>query len=108
MLNNPEVEDCWEIEQGVHYSENHCLSFWRETICASEFVFDITENGYKIPFRITPTAYSIENRSSAKRRDSFVRAAISELLARGCVREVANYPEFCNPLHVVVQSSGKS
>ena len=107
-LNNPAVEDCWEIEQGVHYSEifhgklRSCLSFWRETICALEFVLDVTENGYKIPFKITPTTYSIENRSSAKRRDSFVREAISELLARGCVREVANYPEFCNPLHVAV------
>ena len=112
-LNNPEVGDCWEIEQGVHYSEifhgklRSCLSFWRETICASEFVLDIIENGYKILFKITPTTYSIGNRSSAKRRDSFVREAISELLARVCVREVANYSEFCNPLHVAVQSSGK-
>ena len=43
-------------------------------------------------------AYLIENRPSPKRRDSFVRAGISELLARGSVREVANYPEFCNPI----------
>ena len=84
-----------------------CASFWRDTICASEFVLDIIEHGYKIPFKITTPPYSIENRSSATRRDSFVREAISELLARGCVREVANYPEFCNPLHVAVQSSGK-
>ena len=104
---------CWEIEQGVHYCEifhgklRSCLSFWRETVCASEFVLDIIANGYKIPFRITPRPYSIDNRSSATRRDRFVREAISELLARGCVREVANYPDFCNPLHVAVQSSGK-
>ena len=113
MLDNSDVEDCWEIEQGVHYSEifhgklRSCLSFWRETVCASEFVLDIIANGYKIPFRITPRPYSIENRSSAARRDRFVREAISELLARGCVREVANYPDFCNPLHVAVLSSGK-
>ena len=109
----PAGEDCWELEQGVHYYEifhgklRACASFWRDTICASEFVLDIIEHGYKIPFKITPPPYSIENRSSATRRDSFVREAISELLARGCVREVANYPEFCNPLHVAVQSSGK-
>ena len=113
MPNIPAGEDCWELEQGVHYCEifhgklRACASFWRDTICASEFVLDIIEHGYKIPFKITPPPYSIENRSSATRRDSFVREAISELLARGCVREVANYPEFCNPLHVAVQSSGK-
>ena len=48
-------------------------AFWRETVCASEFVLDIIANGYKILFRITPRPYSIENRSSATRRDRFVR-----------------------------------
>ena len=47
------------------------------------------------------------NRSSALRRDSFVQEAISELMSRGCLREVTDYPQFCNPLHVAVQSSGK-
>ena len=51
--------------------------------------------------------YSFENRSSARRRDSFVEGAISELMSRGCLREVSDYPQFCNPLHVAVQSSGK-
>ena len=51
--------------------------------------------------------YSFENRSSAHRRDSFVEGAISELMSRGCLREVSDYPQFCNPLHVAVQSSGK-
>ena len=46
--------------------------------------------------------YSIENRSSA-----FVEGAIPELMSRGCLREVSDYPQFCNPLHVAVQSSGK-
>ena len=93
MPNIPAAEDCWEIEQGVHYSEifhgklRACASFWRDTICASEFVLDIIEHVYKIPFQITPPPYSIENHSSAMRRDSFVREAISELLASGCVRE---------------------
>ena len=29
------------------------------------------------------------------------------MLTRGCIREVPVYPQFCNPLHVAVQSSGK-
>ena len=72
-------------------------------------VLDIIRNGYKILFRETPLPYSIENRSSssARRQDSFVEGAISELMSRGCLREVSDYPQFCNPLHVAVQSSGK-
>ena len=71
MPNIPAAEDCWEIEQGVHYSEifhgklRACASFWRDTIGASEFVLDIIEHVYKIPFQITPPPYSIENHSSA-------------------------------------------
>ena len=38
---------------------------------------------------------------------NFVQEAISELLIRGCIREAPIYPQFCNPLHVPVQSSGK-
>ena len=39
---------------------------------------------------------------------SFVQGAISELLTRSCIREAPVYPPFCNPLHVAVQSSGKT
>ena len=63
--------------------------------------------GIKLSLK-SPPPYSIANRSSATRNDSSLREAISGLLARGCVREVANYPECCNPLHVAVQSLGKS
>ena len=83
------------------------FTFWRDTIQASDFVLDIIQNGYKILFMESPLPFSIENGSSALRRDSFVREAISELMARGCVREVQEYPQFCNRLHVAVQSSGK-
>ena len=51
--------------------------------------------------------YSIENRSSARRQHSFVEGAISELMSRGCLREASEYHQFCNPLHIAVQSSGK-
>ena len=81
--------------------------FWRDVVRASEFVLDIIQNGYKILFRESPLPYSIENRSSALHQRSFVQGAISELLTRGCIRETPVYPQFCNPLHVAVQSSGK-
>ena len=83
------------------------LSFWRDSVRASDSVLDIIENGYKILFRESPLPYSIENRSSALIHRGFVQEAVSGLLTRGCIREVSVYPPFCNPLHVVVQSSGK-
>ena len=81
--------------------------FWHDVVRASEFVLDIIQNGYKILFRESPFPYLIENRSSALHQRSFVQEAISELLIRGCIRETPAYPQFCNPLHVAVQSSGK-
>ena len=36
-----------------------------------------------------------------------MEGAISELMSCGCLREVLDYPRFCNPLHVAVHFSGK-
>ena len=83
------------------------FAFWRHVVRASEFVFDIIQNGYKFLFRESPLPFSIENLSTALDWRSFVQGAISELLARGCIREAPVYPQFCNPLHAAVQSSGK-
>ena len=72
---------------------------------ALTLIMDI-ENGYnEILFRESPLPYSIENRSSALNHRGFIQGAVSELLTRGCIREVSVYPRFCNPLHVAVQSS---
>ena len=76
--------------------------FWRDVVRAPEFVLDIIQNGYKILFQESPLLYSIENLSSALHQ-----RAISELFTHGCIRETPVYPQFCNPLHVTVQSSGK-
>ena len=62
------------------------FTFWQDTIQAWDFVLDIIRNGYKVLFRETLLPYSIENRSSALRRDSFVEGAISELTSHGCLR----------------------
>jgi len=47
--------------------------FLRDVVRASEFVFEIIQNGYKILFRESPLACSIENRSSALHQRSFVQ-----------------------------------
>ena len=36
-----------------------CISFWEDTVEASDFVLDIIEHGYKILFYQTPLRYFI-------------------------------------------------
>ena len=83
------------------------LKFWREVIKPSDFILNMIQSGYKIPFHTTPGPYYYDNRSSALRRKSFVEFQIRELLENGCISEVPDCPEFINPLHVAVQPSGK-
>ena len=65
------------------------------------------DNGYKILFENAPTSYSFENGGSTNKYNVFVSESILELLERGCIKELSNPSEFCNPLHIAVQSSGK-
>ena len=89
-----------QSDQGV--DDSSCIqgklsanfAFWRDVVRASEFVFDIIQNGYQILFRESPLPFSIENLSTALDWRSFVQGAISELLTRGCIREAPVYPSF--------------
>jgi hypothetical protein len=68
--------DQYEFEQVIEASSftqgklHANFTFWRDTIQASDFVLDIIQNGYKILFMESPLPFSIENRSSALRRDT--------------------------------------
>ena len=50
--------------------------------------------GYRIPFFDLPENFVIPNRSSAFKFKEFVNEAISELIQRGCVKEVLYPPKF--------------
>ena len=88
------------------------VDFWSNSIRASDFIINtIVEGtiveGYRIPFFDLPENFVIPNRSSAFKFKDFVNEGISELIERGCVKEVLIPPKFINPLHVVQQSGGK-
>ena len=83
------------------------VDFWSNSIRGSDFIINTIVEGYRIPFFDLPDNFVIPNRSSAFKFKDFVNEAISELIERGCVKEVLNPPKFINPLHVVQQSSGK-
>lgn len=83
------------------------VDFWSNSIRASDFIINTIVEGYRIPFFDLPENFVIPNRSSAFKFKDFVNEAISELIERGCVKEVLIPPKFINPLRVVQQSSGK-
>ena len=77
------------------------LAFQKTDICASGFVLDITENGYKIPFMETPPPFSFKSRSSAFKvikHGKFVEEAIQELLNNDCIEELTQPSSFISPL----------
>ena len=68
------------------------VDFWSNSIRASDFIINTVVEGYRIPFFDLPENFVIPNRSSALKFKDFVNEAISELIERGCVKEVLNPP----------------
>ena len=104
--------DSYEYEQGVSSNfvvpgslKNH-IQFWR-SIGTSQFILDVIDEGYRIPFYSTPPPSFWQNNKSALAHPSFVDEAISELLLSNRVFETDVIPRNVNPLSVSIQSSGK-
>ena len=75
------------------------LSFWKE-INANDYILDVIEHGYQIPFVTTPSSSYLDNNKSARHNQPFVNQAISELLQTGAVTEQFQIPYVVNPLTV--------
>ena len=81
------------------------FSFWKN-INTSEFIIDIIESGYKIPFVNEPENITLKNNKSALDHTEFVEKAIKELSDANLIREESSRPHVVNPLTVSI-SSGK-
>ena len=82
-------------------------TFWLTNLEASEFVKEIVQFGYRIPFLALPAPIFRFNHQSALQSEEFVSAAIVELEKGGCVVPCSECPLVCNPLSVVQKDSGK-
>ena len=82
------------------------IEFWRN-IGANNFVLDVMENGYKIPFYSCPPKMMLKNNKSALSNAEFVVKAIVDLLKLGLVVKGNSLPHCVNPLSVSVQSNGE-
>ena len=104
--------DLYEYEQGLSPNiivagrlKTH-IQFWK-SIGASQYILDVIDSGYRIPFHSTPPVSFSNNNKSALANASFVDEAISELLITNRIFESDAIPHNVNPLSVSVQSSGK-
>ena len=75
------------------------LEYWKE-IGASDFMLDVIENGYKLPFRTIPDKAELKNNKSARENAQFVSDSIKELLESKRIVEVPFKPHVVNPLSV--------
>ena len=81
-------------------------SHWKNA-GASEYIFDVICNGYKLPFRQMPEAAVLKNNKSAIDNSDFVCSEISSLLSKQCISEVSYIPRVVNPLTVAFNRAGK-
>ena len=80
---------------------------WLSNLEASEFVKQIVQFGYHIPFLALPAPIFRFNHQSALQNEEFVSSAIVELVKGGCVVPCSECPLVCNLLSVVQNDSGK-
>ena len=82
------------------------LSYWRE-IEASDFLLDIIENGYKLPFVAIPKQHEFKNNKSAIIHSDFVTSSILELIDSHRIVELHSKPHVINPLSVSANKDKK-
>ena len=81
------------------------LEYWKE-IGASDFILDVIENGYKLPFRTIPDKAEFKNNKSARENAQFVSDSIKDLLESKRIVEVPFKPQVVNSL-LVSSNKGK-
>lgn len=82
------------------------MEFWRK-IGASQFVLNIIEEGYRLPFVCVLKPLIIQNNKSAEKHKGFVDTAIAELLQSGRIAESISVPHVVNPLSISVKTNSK-
>lgn len=81
-------------------------SYWKNVLHANDFIMNVIDFGYRIPFFSDPPSVFLKNNRSALQHSEFVENSIQELLSKNCITEV-KCTFVVNPLTVSVNSSGK-
>lgn len=81
------------------------LNMWKS--CAGDYIVDIIQNGYKLPFKTVPPEVCLNNNKSARDNAQFVQSEIFNLLNKGVITQVNFKPLIVNPLTVAYNKTGK-
>ncbi|XP_053375474.1 uncharacterized protein LOC123557092 isoform X1 [Mercenaria mercenaria] len=73
----------------------------------NQYILDVVENGYKLPFKNIPESAHLKNNRSALENKTFVRTEIKSLLEKRVISEVLKKPIVVNPLTVAYNKAGK-
>jgi len=88
-----------EFCPGSIHSED-VRDFWRTELCAGEWVMDVLQEGYVIPFVENPPAYEENNNKSAINDMPFVLQAVADLKKVGVIEFRDEKPTCVSPLTV--------
>ena len=82
--------------------------FWKNVLLANDFIMNVINFGYRIPFDTLPKPKPIilKNNMSSLKHANFVEKSITELLDKHCITEVT-HPFIVNTLTVSVSGLGK-
>ena len=67
---------------------------------ANQWVMEVLENGYVIPFKKSPPQYQEDNNKSDKINNKFVQKTVNEMKDAGIIRFVKEKPYCVSPLTV--------
>lgn len=91
---------------GIHRAE--VRDFWKTTLKASEWVLELLDMGYVIPFQAIPGSYREKNNKSAREKPEVVRSLMADMIQKNVVKIVDRQPHCVSPLGLVskVQPDG--
>ena len=84
----------------------NCKDKW-EQAGSDPYIMSVLEEGYKIPFKQSPSTKRSNNNKSARDNPEFVTAEIENLLYKKCISKVETEPHVINPLTVAYNKKGK-
>ena len=80
--------------------EQEAVQFWRSELNANQWVMNVLENGFVMPFVNAPEEFEADNNISANRQMDFVQRNVAELRPAGIIK-FAEEKLFCvSPLCV--------
>ena len=97
----PEFRSCVPTEffpGAIHRAE--VREFWCKELKASEWVLEVLDKGYVIPFTQLPPLYEEQNNASVNREMDFVNEAVADLERLGTIKFVNEKPHCVSPLTV--------